>query len=120
MQYKEMIEVNLATLSSDDLFNGDLFENIKDPLVVLLNCYTNYTEGRGKVYDCSVSDGQIEYKTSTSGTFQVDYKVHYFFGCEDVRSEADHHMKIDFILDSERGTVELTGEYWPEREPDYG
>lgn len=123
VQYSELIEVDkegaqvLAILNG--IFPGDLFDIIKDKLIVLLNNYTNYSEGRGKVYDCSISKDFVEIKTSTSGRFRVDYKVHYFFGCEDVRSEADQHMKIDFKLDIEKGIVELVGEFWPEREPGY-
>ena len=123
MQYSELIELNNKVAQpisiSDGILQGDLLTLIKDRLVVLLNNYTNYSEGRGKVYDCSVSKDLVEIRTSTSGRFRVDYKVHYFFGCEDVRAEADHHMKIDVRLDVEKGLIELKGEYWPEREPGY-
>ena len=122
MRYSEFIKLEKEGINTMlNSVNKFLLEHgaTKDGLVRLLNQYTNYSEGRGKVYDCAVETDSVQIKTNISGRFVVDYSVHYFFGCEDITTQADQRMRIDYKLDPESEILELTGEYWPERDPGY-
>jgi hypothetical protein len=110
------MKVPVFSFLSED-FLTLLFENQKNTIICLLNQYTNYSEGRGKVYDCQIQGNSIFVDGNGGGKFTVDYRVQYFFGCEDVTTEHDQRMVVGFKQDLQDGTVELKGEYWPERDP---
>lgn len=69
--------------------------------------------------------GQVTYNVNDlrvdvngQGFIDVNYIAHKYSGCRDVDLDEDGDMTIDIDMDVETGRTTLTGENWPEREPD--
>jgi len=75
-----------------------------------------YFKSRGRIYDV-----KIEKPTLTegfNGSFKANYSIGHFNACADVDSHEEEKMLINLSIDTKRAEGVLTGEYFPEREPD--
>ncbi|WP_304064377.1 hypothetical protein [Pedobacter glucosidilyticus] len=69
-----------------------------------------------RVYDLVLQENQIYYQTAESGYFIVHYQIGFFNACADLDYHAPEKMKIDFNFNHQ--SLQLKGEYVPEREAD--
>jgi hypothetical protein len=92
-----------------------LFLKNKETLIHDL-IFSYHYHKKERVYDLVLQENQIFYQTANSGYFIVHYQIGFFNACADLDHHAPEKMKIDFNFTDT--TLQLKGEYIPEREPD--
>lgn len=75
-----------------------------------------YFKSRGRIFDLRILKPVID--KHNKGYFYVYYNVGHFNACADIDTHEAEKMKIDIDVNLEKGALFLTGEYFPEREPD--
>ena len=118
MSHKQEIEVsslfkNRLSESSDP---GELVKEVitEEEINNLLNQYDHWAGARGDIYNAEIINIEVD-KTGT-GFMEVEYEVHYYFGCDDMNKEYEEDMIIDIELQG--NTIILTGINEVIREPD--
>jgi hypothetical protein len=75
-----------------------------------------YFRSRGRIYNVRINKPVLD--ENCNGSFNVTYNIGHFNACADVDSNEEESMQIAINADLSSGSVVLTGEYFPEREPD--
>ncbi|WP_207532857.1 hypothetical protein [Desertivirga arenae] len=75
-----------------------------------------YYRSRGRIYNVRINKPVLD--ANCNGAFKVNYNIGHFNACADVDSNEEESMHISINADLNSGSVLLTGEYFPEREPD--
>ena len=75
-----------------------------------------YFKSRGRIYNVRINKPVLD--EDCNGFFSVKYTIGHFNACADLDTNEEESMKIQIKADLETGVAELTGEFFPEREPD--
>jgi hypothetical protein len=123
MQASQKIIIKQATINAitdgaagaKALLLDELTTHDKD----MLNLLTSYHwEERGVVETVKIEAESLIIDQNGTGKFNVNYAVNIHYGCSDVQIDLDKKMTISIYLDVRSGEALLTGEFFPEREPD--
>lgn len=110
------MEIIKTTDSPQELFDQTKKYIIEDEIVSLLNNYDHYQDTHGQVYTVEIVAGEMN--RDGIGWMQVEYEVHYYFGCEDLNKEYEEEMIIEISVDFHNMEITITGENEEKREPD--
>lgn len=119
-----MQELRNISVSEEEIFKligekhkGELCVFLKNQETLIHDLIFSYHyHKKERVYDLVLQENQIFYQTADSGYFIVHYQIGFFNACADLDYHAPEKMKIDFNFTDT--TLQLKGEYIPEREPD--
>jgi hypothetical protein len=75
-------------------------------------------KSRGRVFDVRVIPESVEIVSASMAKFVVVYGVGQFNACADVDYAERASMELLLDIDSDQRKAIITGEYFPEREPD--
>ena len=82
----------------------------------LIQGYSSCFDVRAQVMNSTINGGEMD--SMTSGCLYVDYDLDYYLGCRDINHTDDEQMTISISINEITGTITLTGEDIPVREPD--
>ena len=101
------------TASKKDLLIEEILGH-SDQIAYMLQSYYQ----REKVSEVNVIPGTIQFIGANSIKLQLEYVMEEFNACSavDTLNKGKMTVSIDFNLTAEE--LDLSGEYWPEREPD--
>jgi hypothetical protein len=111
---KGLLEIEANHAEDQQVLHQYLLAN-SQLLEPLLTSY--YFTERKRVSDLRIDDASFSLQ-SGKGSFTVNYTLGLFNACADLDYNEQEKMKIEIVLDMEVGEALLTGEYFPEREPD--
>ncbi|MBE7174972.1 MAG: hypothetical protein INR69_01120 [Mucilaginibacter polytrichastri] len=77
-----------------------------------------YFMERKRVMDVQIDTGSVALDGDGKGSFQVTYTLGLFNACADIDHQEKAQMTIRIDADFTHKKAVLTGEYFPEREPD--
>lgn len=115
------IEKLLDGESTTEEFLNDIF-NDKDQehKAILANCLESYYYGQNgspEVSDFELTSA-IFHRETSSGEFECEYTVYFYFPCDDMKTDKEDTMTWKFKIDIRNRTISFTGEEHLEREPD--
>ncbi|WP_256010512.1 hypothetical protein [Desertivirga xinjiangensis] len=96
-----------SILLNEFLFNKNRIEDL------LMGYYFN---ARGRVFNVMINKPVME--DESNGYLYVHYSIGHFNACADVDSFHEEKMKLSFVLNMDKAELNISGEYFPEREPD--
>lgn len=109
----------LAALRSRNAIKETLWAEFKANIKVVEDLLVGYHfRERGSVNDLVIEENSLLTDRDGNGYFIATYVLGMFNACADLDLSDTARMKIDFKTDLEGAEVLLTGEYFPEREPD--
>lgn len=94
------------------LLNEFLFNKAK--IEDMLTGY--YFNTRGRIYNVTINKPVMD--AQNRGYLYVYYFIGHFNACADIDSYEEEKMKLSFVLNLDKAEVKISGEYFPEREPD--
>lgn len=118
MKHKHEIEV--SSLFRNQLKKSSTPEKLikevisEHDILSLLNQYDYWAGTRGDIYSADIIN--MEINNEGHGYMEVEYEVHYYFGCDDMNTESEETMIID--IEFQGNTIILTGENEEVRDPD--
>jgi hypothetical protein len=75
-------------------------------------------KSRGRVFGLAINPESVQLLSQSIAKFTVHYSIGQFNACADVDYSERSTMEVLLDIDVEAGHGILTGEYFPEREPD--
>lgn len=125
MQHKETISLSKATIKAIESDSENKIElltesilNESDTIVSLLNNYDYFNDTHGEISDFEIQEGSMYINNDGRGGFRVEYKVYYYFGCDNLNRDYDQEMELKIEANLKTNEAVIIGESWKEREPD--
>lgn len=109
----------LAALRNRNAIKETLWAEFNENIKVVEDLLVGYHfRERGSVNDLVIEENSLLTDRDGNGYFIATYVLGMFNACADLDLSDKARMKIDFKTDLAAAEVLLTGEYFPEREPD--
>ena len=91
-----------------------VIEAHSDQIAYMLQTYYS----REKVSQVTVNEGSVEFITANEVSLKLLYVIEEYNACSAVDTLNKEKMPVKAVIDAKKEELNLTGEYWAERDPD--
>lgn len=108
----------LAAIAQDEKFKYELLIREVEEASVQIAYMLQLYYSREKVSGVHVVPGSVEFEHLLNIRLKAGYRIEEFNACSAIDTLKEEQMTLRIDCDIESKVLHLSGEYWPEREPD--